>query len=370
MKYSREYRDPKLVHSLADEIRRITTRPWTIMEVCGGQTHAIVRFGLDQLLPKEIELVHGPGCPVCVTDVSLVDQAIELAERDGVVLCTFGDMSRVPGSEKDLLSAKAAGGNVKTVYSPMDALQLANENPDLEVVFFAVGFETTAPTTALTVERARAAGIDNYSLLVAHVLVPPVMEALLESPGNRVQGFLAAGHVCTVTGYRIYEPVASSHGVPVVVTGFEPADILKGVLETVRLLEDGRAEVQNAYSRAVKRDGNPHAWSMVERVFEVCDRSWRGIGTFPGSGLKLRGEYAAYDAGQRFTFHEQHDLKPSECISGLILQGAKKPPECPLFGTVCTPESPLGATMVSSEGACAAYYLHRGVEGTQSVERS
>lgn len=359
MKHVEEYRDPALVKSLSGQIHRITKHPWTIMEVCGGQTHAIVRYGLDELLPEEITLVHGPGCPVCVTAVSLVDRAVALAQRDEIIFTSFGDMARVPGSTQDLLTVKAAGGDVRTVYSPLDALQIARENPDREVVFFAVGFETTVPTTAMAVEQARSEGIGNFSLLVAHVLVPPAMETLLASPNNRVQGFLAAGHVCTVTGYADYEPVADRFKVPVIVTGFEPADILKGILDAVNMLERGEFGVANAYGRAVRREGNPHAWRMVQHVFEVCDRDWRGIGTFPNSGLALRGEYAAFDAEQKFKLDIGVTKENETCISGLVLQGAKKPPECPAFGTLCTPETPLGATMVSSEGACAAYYNHR-----------
>jgi hydrogenase expression/formation protein HypD len=359
MKYLDEYRDGKAAERYARLIRRMTTRPWTIMEVCGGQTHAIVKFGVDELLPKEITLVHGPGCPVCVTPVELINKAIAIASRPEVIFCSFGDMLRVPGTEKDLLSVKAAGGDVRIVYSPLDALKLARENPTRQVVFFAVGFETTAPANAMAVFQARRQNVANFSMLVSHVLVPPAMEAVLSSPANRVQGFLAAGHVCTVMGYTEYEPIAARYHCPIVVTGFEPLDILQGVAMCVRQLEQGRAGVENQYARSVRRDGNQSAQNILREVFTVIPRKWRGIGEIPLSGLGLGGEYAAFDAEQRFGVADQRVDEPAECISGLVLQGVKKPHECPAFGTRCTPEHPLGATMVSNEGACAAYYRYR-----------
>ncbi|MCX6898933.1 MAG: hydrogenase formation protein HypD [Verrucomicrobia bacterium] len=359
MKFLDEYRDAKGAQRYARLIRRMTTRPWTIMEVCGGQTHAIVKFGVDELLPKEITLIHGPGCPVCVTPVELINKAIAIASRPEVIFCSFGDMLRVPGTEKDLLSVKAAGGDVRIVYSPLDALKLARENPARQVVFFAVGFETTAPANAMAVYQARQQGIANFSVLVSHVLVPPAMEAVLSSPNKRVQGFLAAGHVCTVMGYTEYEPIAAKYHCPIVVTGFEPLDILQGIAMCVRQLEQGRAEVENQYARSVRRDGNQPAQKIIREVFGVVPRKWRGIGEIPQSGLGLRGDYAAFDAEQRFGVADQHVEEPAECISGLVLQGIKKPHECPVFGARCTPEHPLGATMVSNEGACAAYYRYR-----------
>ncbi|MBI5685267.1 MAG: hydrogenase formation protein HypD [Verrucomicrobia bacterium] len=359
MKFLDEYRDAKGAQRYARLIRRMTTRPWTIMEVCGGQTHAIVKFGVDELLPKEITLVHGPGCPVCVTPVELINKAIAIASRPEVIFCSFGDMLRVPGTEKDLLSVKAGGGDVRIVYSPLDALKLARENSARQVVFFAVGFETTAPANAMAVYQAHRQGVANFSVLVSHVLVPPAMEAVLSSPNNRVQGFLAAGHVCTVMGYTEYEPIAAKHRCPIVVTGFEPLDILQGIAMCVRQLEQGRAEVENQYARSVRRDGNQPAQKIIREVFTVVPRKWRGIGEIPQSGLGLRGDYAAFDAEQRFGVADQHVEEPAECISGLVLQGVKKPRECPAFGARCTPEHPLGATMVSNEGACAAYYRYR-----------
>ena len=363
MKYVDEFRDGGAAARLVREIARATTRPWTIMEVCGGQTHAIIRFGIDALLAAEIELVHGPGCPVCVTPVELIDRAIELARRPEVTLCSFGDMLRVPGSRTDLLTVKAGGGDVRIVYSPLDAVRLAERRPDLQIVFFAVGFETTAPATALAVYRAARRGVPNFSLLVAHVLVPPAMESLLAAPHNRVQGFLAAGHVCTVTGFREYEPLARRRRVPIVVTGFEPLDVLQGVLACVRQLEAGRYEVENQYARCVRRDGNPSARRLVDEVFEVASRRWRGLGEIPDSGLRLRAEYAAHDAEARFAcgpaVADESGDDAGECIAGQILQGIKKPHDCPAFGTRCTPEHPLGAPMVSSEGACAAYFRYR-----------
>jgi len=359
MKFMDEYRDAASVRALAARIRGITTRPWTIMEVCGGQTHAIVRFGIDELLPKEITLVHGPGCPVCVTPAEIIDEAIDIASRPGVIFCSFGDMVRVPGTKENLFSVKAKGGDVRVVYSPLDALRLAASNPDREVVFFAVGFETTAPANAMAVYQASRRGIENFSLLVSHVLVPPAIEAILSSPGNRVQGFLAAGHVCTVMGYEEYRPIADKYKVPIVVTGFEPLDILQGIFMCVTQLEQGRSQVENAYTRAVQSGGNAKAQELIREVFCVGPRKWRGIGKIPRSGLRLRGAYEKFDAERRFGVAGGPSEETSECISGSILQGVKKPHECPAFATRCTPDRPLGATMVSSEGACAAYYRYR-----------
>ncbi len=359
MKFVDEYRDAQGVAELARAIARRVTRPWTLMEVCGGQTHAIVRFGLDELLPPGVTLVHGPGCPVCVTPVELIDKALTLAARPEITFCSFGDMLRVPGSRQDLLAVKAAGGDVRLVYSPLDAVKLARALPDRQVVFFAVGFETTAPANALAVLQARQLGLTNFSLLVSHVRVPPALEAILTAPGNRVQGFLAAGHVCTVMGCAEYHPLAARYRVPIVVTGFEPLDVLRGVLQCLEQLEAGRAEVENAYGRAVREHGNPSARALVDEVFEVVDRAWRGLGRIPRSGWGLREKFAAFDAERRFGLSGSTVEESTECRSGLVLQGALKPPECPAFGTRCTPEHPLGATMVSSEGACAAYYRYR-----------
>ena len=359
MKFMDEYRDAEAAHTLAREIARMTTKAWSIMEVCGGQTHAIVKFGLDELLPAHITLIHGPGCPVCVTSLELIDKALEIASRPGVVFCSFGDMLRVPGSTTDLLSVKANGGDVRMVYSPLDAVRLAEQNPAKEIVFFGVGFETTAPATAMAVYQAAGKGLKNFSLLVSHVLVPPAIEAVLSSPHCRVQAFLAAGHVCAVMGYEEYVPIAAKYRVPIVVTGFEPLDILQGVAMCVRQLESGRAEVENQYSRAVRREGNAPAQQLIREVFRVVPRKWRGIGEIPQSGLGLSSRYEAFDAEQKFGVAGHHVEEPSECLSGLVLQGQIKPHECPAFGTRCTPDHPLGATMVSSEGACAAYYRYR-----------
>ncbi|MFN7944727.1 MAG: hydrogenase formation protein HypD [Blastocatellia bacterium] len=367
MKFIDEYRDGRLAQQLAGLIARAVTRPWTLMELCGGQTHAIVKFGIDELLPPELTLVHGPGCPVCVTPLEMIDRAIEIASRPGVIFCSFGDMLRVPGSEKDLLMARAAGGDVRIVYSPLDAVKIAGDNPDKEVVFFAVGFETTAPANAMAVFQAHQLGLRNFSILVSHVLVPPAMEAILSSPQNRVQAFLAAGHVCTVMGYTEYEPIAAKYRVPIVVTGFEPLDILEGVYLCVKQLEEGRAEVENQYARSVRRNGNEPAQRLVSDVFRIVHRKWRGVGEIPASGLGLRDEYAAYDAERKFDVAHCTAEESSECISGLILQGLRKPFECPAFGTRCTPEKPLGATMVSNEGACAAYYRYRRVQLTNAA---
>ena len=359
MKYIDEYREPKAAEHFRNAIHEIVTRHWTLMEVCGGQTHAIVKFGLDEMLPDKVELVHGPGCPVCVTPLELIDKAIMIASGPRAIFCSFGDMLRVPGSEKDLLMVKAAGGDIRIVYSPLDAVRIAKENPNKEVVFFAVGFETTAPANAMAVHQAKQLGLNNFSILVSHVLVPPAIEAVLSSPQNRVQGFLAAGHVCTVMGYTEYEPLAAKYKVPIVVTGFEPLDILQGIFMTVKQLEEGRHEVENQYSRSVRRDGNQPAQELVGRVFRVVPRKWRGVGEIPQSGLGLTDEYAAFDAETRFAVAGYSADEPEECISGLVLQGIKKPNECSAFGTRCTPEHPFGATMVSNEGACAAYYLYR-----------
>lgn len=359
MKFIDEYRDAALAQQYARLIAQITKKHWTIMEVCGGQTHSIIKFGIDELLPKEITLVHGPGCPVCVTPVEIIDKAIEIASRPNVIFCSFGDMLRVPGSTRDLLSVKAQGGDVRIVYSPLDALKLAKEHPDREVVFFAVGFETTAPANAMAVHQAYLQGVKNFSMLVSHVLVPPAMEAILSSPNNRVQGFLAAGHVCTVMGYTEYEPIAQKYKVPIVVTGFEPLDILQGVYMCVKQLEEGRYEVENQYARSVRREGNRKAQELIREVFRVVPRKWRGIGEIPQSGLSLTEKYKEFDAELRFGLAERFVEESSECIAGLVLQGVKKPHECPAFGTRCTPERPLGAPMVSSEGACAAYYRYR-----------
>lgn len=359
MKFIDEYRDAKGVQSYAQALQRLTTKPWTIMEVCGGQTHSIVKFGIDELLPPDVTLVHGPGCPVCVTPVELIEKAIEIASIPKVIFCSFGDMLRVPGIAKDLLTVKAAGGDVRIVYSPLDALKLAIDNPQREVVFFAVGFETTAPANAMAVFQAKQQGVSNFTLLVSHVLVPPAMEAVLSSPENRVQGFLAAGHVCAVMGYTEYEPIARKYRVPIVVTGFEPLDIIQGIYMCIRQLEDGRAEVENQYARSVRKEGNLPAQKLIREIFRVVPRKWRGVGEIPQSGLGLQEKYAGFDAETRFGVAQLKADEPAECISGLVLQGIKKPFECPVFGVRCTPERPLGATMVSSEGACAAYYQYR-----------
>jgi hydrogenase expression/formation protein HypD len=356
MKYLDEYRDPAAANKLRQALGAVTTKPWTIMEVCGGQTHTIVKYGIDELLPPGIELVHGPGCPVCVTPLELIDKAIAIASRPEVIFCSFGDMLRVPGSRSDLFAVKAAGGDVRIVYSPLDCLSIAEQNPARPVVFFAVGFETTAPPNAMAVRQASRRGLKNFAVLVSHVLVPPAMTAILASPNNRVQGFLGAGHVCTVMGYEEYEPLADRFGIPIVITGFEPLDLLEGIYRCVRMLEEGRIGVENQYARAVHREGNPAALRLIREVFEVTDRKWRGIGTIPRSGFRLSSAYAEFDAEQHFAVESVQVAESSACISGLILQGLKKPHECTAFGKACTPENPLGATMVSSEGACAAYY--------------
>ena len=363
MKFIDEYRDPVAARRLVTLIARTITRPWTLMEVCGGQTHAIVKFGIDELLPGQIRLIHGPGCPVCVTPLELVDKAIQIASRLGVIFASFGDMLRVPGSTHDLLSVKARGGDVRIVYSPLDAVKIARENPDSEVVFFAVGFETTAPANAMAVFHAKREGLRNFSLLVSHVLVPPAIEAILSSPDNCVDAFLAAGHVCAIMGTEEYRPIAQRYRVPIVVTGFEPLDILQGVLMCIQQLEQGRHEVENQYARAVRNDGNEPARKIIREVFRVIPRKWRGVGEIPHSGLGLADAYAEFDAETRFGFSDYHVEESGECISGLILQGIKRPYECPAFGKRCTPEKPLGATMVSNEGACAAYYRYRRTTG-------
>jgi len=359
MKYLEEYRNPKLARQLSQEIHKITTRPHVLMEVCGGQTHAIVKFGIDQLLPKEIQLVHGPGCPVCVTPLEIIDNALQIAARPDIIFCSFGDMLRVPGSRKNLLSVKADGGDVRIVYSPLDALKIARNNPEKQIVFFAVGFETTAPANAMAVYQAHKQNVSNFSILVSHVLVPPAMETILSSENNRIQGFLAAGHVCTVMGYTEYEPIAVKYKVPIVVTGFEPLDILQGIHMCIQQLEEGRYEVENQYARAVFKKGNEYAQRTVDEIFCIVSRKWRGVGKIAQSGLQLRKEYELFDAEKRFDITQYQTEESSECISGQILQGLKKPQECPAFGTTCNPEHPLGATMVSSEGACAAYHRFR-----------
>ena len=356
MRFIDEYRDEAAAGRFSRALRRITTRPWTLMEVCGGQTHAIVKFGVDQLLPPEVTLVHGPGCPVCVTPLELIEKALIIAARPEVIFCSFGDMLRVPGRETDLLTLKARGASIRVVYSPLDAVQIARTHPDREVVFFAVGFETTAPANAMAVFQAARDGLRNFSLLVSHVLVPPAMDAILSADGNRVQGFLAAGHVCTVMGFTEYEPIAARFRVPIVVTGFEPLDILQGVYMCVKQLEDGRAAVENQYARAVRRQGNVPAQQLIAEVFEIVPRKWRGVGEIPQSGLGLREPYRAFDAERRFAVDALEVAEPEACRSGLIMQGRLRPDECPAFARECTPEHPLGATMVSSEGACAAYF--------------
>ena len=358
MKFLAGYRDRDAVEKLVEVIRGITTKPWCLMEVCGGQTHAIMRYGIDQLLPPEITLVHGPGCPVCVTPLETIDRALAIAARPEVIFTSFGDMLRVPGTDDDLFRVKSRGGDVRMVYSPLEAVKLARENPDREVVFLAVGFETTAPGNAMAIQQAKAEGLTNFSEIVSHVLVPPAMDAILSSPTNRVQGFLAAGHVCAIMGWSEYEPIAAKYGVPIVPTGFEPIDILEGILKTVQSLEAGEAAVHNAYLRAVKQQGNPAARAVVDAIYEVCDRKWRGIGTIPMSGLRIRDELAAFDAEKKFDVGGIKTEEPAVCIAGEILQGLKNPDQCPAFGGECTPTHPLGATMVSSEGACAAYFSY------------
>jgi len=356
MKYLTEYRDPALARRYLEEIKRTVTRPWNIMEVCGGQTHSLVKNGILDLLPKEIRMIHGPGCPVCVTPLNLIDKAVHLALHEGVILCSFGDMLRVPGSEMSLLEAKAKGADVRIVYSPLDAVKLAAEHPDREVVFFAVGFETTAPANALSVLHAHRMGLKNYSLLCSHVLVPPAIEAILEDSECQVDGFLAAGHVCSVMGMLEYYPLVERFKVPIVVTGFEPVDLLQGILMVVRQLESGRAEVENQYSRIVTEEGNQRAQEIIFEVFEVTDRLWRGMEIIPNSGYRIKEKYRAYDAVYKFEVDVPEVEEDGQCMAGEIMKGIKRPIDCPNFGTRCKPETPLGAPMVSSEGACAAYY--------------
>jgi hydrogenase expression/formation protein HypD len=365
VKYLDEFSNPDLARKLVDQISAVTTRPWAMMEVCGGQTHSIIRHGIDQLLPEGVEMIHGPGCPVCVTPLEIIDKALAIAAQPGVIFCSFGDMLRVPGSSQDLFGIKSAGGDVRVVYSPLDALNLAKENPDKQVVFFGIGFETTAPANAMTVYQARRLGVRNFSLLVSHVLVPPAIAAIMESPTCRVQAFLAAGHVCSVMGTAEYPPLAEKYRVPIVVTGFEPLDILEGIRRTIIQLEQGRHEVENAYPRAVRAEGNPAAMAMLRDVFEVTDRTWRGIGMIPGSGWRLSSRYREFDAEQRFDVGGIHTAESPICRSGEVLQGLIKPHECAAFGKQCTPRNPLGATMVSSEGACAAYYAYRRLDLVQ-----
>ena len=353
-----QFRDKTHVQSLLRELKKTITRQWVIMEICGGQTHAIMQYGLDELLPEEIEIVHGPGCPVCVTPLELVDKAVAIASQPDFIFTTFGDMLRVPGSSRDLFSVRAAGGDVRVVLSPLDAVAIARDNPDRQVVFFAIGFETTAPNNVVSVLKARELGLENYSILVSQVRVPPAMHAILGSPANRVQAFLAAGHVCAVMGYHEYEPIAVQYRAPIVVTGFEPLDLVQGILLAVRQLETGNYIVENAYSRVVTRNGNEVSQHLIQQVYEPCDMLWRGIGLIPMSGWQLRDEFQEYDANRRFHLETMHTHESEVCIAGQILQGLKKPFDCPAFGKECTPMNPLGATMVSSEGACAAYYRY------------
>lgn len=369
MKYLDEFGDPALAQTLLAAIAAATTRPWAVMEVCGGQTHSIIRHGIDQLLPEAVELIHGPGCPVCVTPLEIIDRALRIAARPEVTFCSFGDMLRVPGSEGDLFGVKAVGGDVRVVYSPLDAVAVAQAEPDREVVFFGVGFETTAPANAMAVVQARDRGLTNFSMLVSHVLVPPAIEALLTSGRSRVDGFLAAGHVCTVMGTTQYEALVQRYGVPIVVTGFEPVDVLDGILRCILQLEAGRAEVENAYPRAVRTEGNLVAQAVLAEVFEVCDRPWRGIGAIPASGWRLRDELRAFDAEARFDVGEVLVTEPAACRSGEVLQGLIKPDACAAFGSLCTPRTPLGAPMVSAEGACAAYFNYRQVEPAVALGR-
>jgi hydrogenase expression/formation protein HypD len=365
MKFLDEYRNADSVKRITRAIARISTKPHNIMEICGGQTHSIVKHCLDELLPPEITLIHGPGCPVCVTPIEFIDHAVALALRPNTIFCSFGDMVRVPGSTKSLLNAKSEGADIRMLYAPLDAVSLARQNADKEVIFFAVGFETTAPANALAVHIAKQRNIKNFSMLVSHVLVPPAIEAILSSPDNQVHGFLAAGHVCTIMGCEDYEPISQKYRVPIVVTGFEPVDILQGIYLCIKQLEEGRAEVENPYSRAVQAKGNSHAQNLIRKVFTTTRQIWRGIGPIPQSGLKLADEYQEFDAARKFNL-TSHATKESErCISGLILQGIKKPHDCPVFATECNPENPLGAPMVSSEGACAAYYRYRRVAGNE-----
>ncbi len=368
MKFISEYRDPELVQQYLDQLHKITTRSWNIMEVCGGQTHSLIKNGILDLLPDKIQMVHGPGCPVCVTPLNLIDKALFLAEEKGVILCSFGDMLRVPGSRKSLLEVKANGADIRILYSPLEAVKLAKENPGREVVFFAVGFETTAPANALSVMNARRMNVSNYSILASHVLVPPAIEAVMNDEESNIQGFLAAGHVCTIMGLDEYYPLAERYCIPLVVTGFEPVDLLQGILMTVRQLEKGTAKVENQYSRVVNPQGNPEARKVINAVFEIVDREWRGIGTIPNSGYALREAYRGYDANLKFNVDIEEAEESKECIAGQVLKGIKKPNECPQFGKKCKPETPLGAPMVSSEGACAAYYhFHQAIQDLEKT---
>ena len=367
MKYLSEYRDPEMARRYFEEINRVTTKPWTLMEICGGQTHSLVRNGILDLLPDKITMVHGPGCPVCVTSVSVIDEAVHLAQKENVILCSFGDMLRVPGSSKSLLEVKSAGADVRILYSPLEAVQLAQQNPGKEVVFFAVGFETTAPANALSVIQADKLGVSNYSILASHVLVPPAMEALLSDPENKIDGFLAAGHVCTIMGMEEYYPIAEKYKTPIVVTGFEPLDLLQGILMTVLQLEKGEHKVENQYARSVQREGNRLAKDSIDTVFSVSDRQWRGIGSIPQSGYEVNDRYKKYNARLKFNLAIPLAEENKACISGEIMKGLKKPFQCPNFGTLCKPEHPLGAPMVSSEGACAAYYHYSSVKTAQTV---
>jgi hydrogenase expression/formation protein HypD len=364
VKYVDEYRSSDVASGLVREIAATATRPWVLMEVCGGQTHSIVRYGIDRMLPAEVELVHGPGCPVCVTALEVIDRAHAIAALPDVIFVSFGDMLRVPGSHGNLLLRKSQGADVRVVYAPLDAVAIARQNPGKRVVFFGIGFETTAPANAMALIAARRGGVGNFSMLVSQVLVPPAIASILQTPENRVQGFLGPGHVCAVTGFRSYHALAARYRVPIVVTGFEPVDLLEGVLMTVRQLEAGRAEVENQYRRTVAPDGNREARALIDEVFEVADRKWRGVGAIPKSGYRLRAEYAAHDAERIFEVADIATAEPPQCLSGLVLRGLKKPCDCPAFGKACTPRTPLGATMVSAEGACAAYYQHRGQELT------
>ncbi|MBN8837772.1 MAG: hydrogenase formation protein HypD [Sphingobacteriia bacterium] len=361
MKYLSEYRDPEMVEAFLKEIHHITTRPWTLMEICGGQTHSLVKNGILNMLPANITMVHGPGCPVCVTSVSVIDEAIFLAEQPHVIFCSFGDMLRVPGSKKSLLECKASGADIRILYSPLEAVQLAKNNPDKQIVFFAVGFETTAPSNALSVVQAAKLELNNYSILASHVLVPPAMEAILSDTNNTINAFLAAGHVCTIMGMEEYEPVAEKYKCPIVITGFEPVDLLQGILMAVKQLEKGEHKVENQYTRYVQREGNRMAVDIINSVFAVNDRVWRGIGTIPNSGYEVNEQYKNYNARIKFNIDIEKAMENKDCISGDIMKGLKKPKQCPNFGAKCKPEHPLGAPMVSSEGACAAYYQYAGI---------
>jgi len=369
MKYIDEFNDPELAKRLLDDIHATVKQPWAIMEVCGGQTHSIIRHGIDQLIPDQVEMIHGPGCPVCVTPLELIDKALEIASRPAVIFCSFGDMLRVPGSGRDLFRVKSEGGDIRVVYSPLDALKLARENPDREVVFFGIGFETTAPPNAMAVFQAKRLGVPNFSMLVSHVRVPPAIDAIMQSPACRVQAFLAAGHVCSVMGTQEYPPLVERYSVPIVVTGFEPLDILEGIRHTVHQLERGESYLDNAYARAVPPEGNPAARKLLSEVFTVTDRGWRGIGVIPDSGWRLSETYRDFDAEYRFQVGDIHTDESAVCRSGEVLQGLIKPHECAAFGTQCTPRNPLGATMVSSEGACAAYYLYRRLTTPSTSQR-